>query len=481
MPTNFPTSIDSFTNPVATNPMTSPDHATQHANENLAIEAIETQVGTTGAFNFLKNSNNLSDVANPVAALENLGGAPLLAPSGDGTGATDAANINAVLAAGNVANLNGTYYINAQLVLAGANGLNCTPRTVINWVGAVNTTAIGTVALSTSPPAFTGVLIGGTLAMPQTKITGAMDCIYIALPYPSLPLSMDVAVSGSSEGSPVAGSYAYDLDGGANPGPFKVNAHVFGQFQAGFRVRCNHATIDSCASGNGGSHVSVDQDSTGGSAINVQLIGSNHGYHNSVSFLHLIYGTAAITSRGGYNESGPSETSNVEVLVESTFAGWADVQDMQPGFDSTLLTHYSTSGYVRLRDAAQANGGYDNTFVGQASGVPILVGASGNPGPVNVATVTTTATLALGGNTLTLTSGDNLTLTMPPAVAGATCWVKIIQPASGTTTNTVTQATSKWPGGTKPTMSTGASATDRYDYFSDGTSWFGVITGQAFA
>ena len=106
----------------------------------------------------------------------------------------------------------------------------------------------------------------------------------------------------------------------------------------------------------------------------------------------------------------------------------------------------------------------------------------GNPETVTVATVTTTATLAYGGNKLTLTSGSNLTLTMPPAVAGAFCWVEIIQPGSGTTTNTVTQATSKWPGGTKPTMSTGASATDRYDYFCpDGSNWFGVITGQAFA
>jgi hypothetical protein len=71
---------------------------------------------------------------------------------------------------------------------------------------------------------------------------------------------------------------------------------------------------------------------------------------------------------------------------------------------------------------------------------------------------------------------------MPTPVAGAFCWVIINQPASGTTTNTVTQAaTSQWPGGTKPIMSTGATAMDRYDYFSDGTYWYGVITGQAFA
>jgi len=71
---------------------------------------------------------------------------------------------------------------------------------------------------------------------------------------------------------------------------------------------------------------------------------------------------------------------------------------------------------------------------------------------------------------------------MPPLVAGSYCWVEIFQPGSGTTTNTVTQASAtRWPGGTKPTMSAGAFATDRYDYYCDGTYWFGLITGQAFA
>src|ERR1019366_8240636 len=49
MATNYPTSIDSPTNPVATNPMTSPDHAGEHANANDAVVAIETAIGTTGA------------------------------------------------------------------------------------------------------------------------------------------------------------------------------------------------------------------------------------------------------------------------------------------------------------------------------------------------------------------------------------------------------------------------------------------------
>ena len=47
MATSFPTSIDAFTNPTGADPLTSPDHALQHANVNDAVEAIETAIGTT--------------------------------------------------------------------------------------------------------------------------------------------------------------------------------------------------------------------------------------------------------------------------------------------------------------------------------------------------------------------------------------------------------------------------------------------------
>jgi hypothetical protein len=44
MPTNFPTSVDNFTNPTANDSLNLPSHSTQHANANDAIEAIETYV-----------------------------------------------------------------------------------------------------------------------------------------------------------------------------------------------------------------------------------------------------------------------------------------------------------------------------------------------------------------------------------------------------------------------------------------------------
>jgi hypothetical protein len=49
MTTNFPTSIDALVNPTATDSLATVNHAQQHANANDAIEAIETQIGTTSA------------------------------------------------------------------------------------------------------------------------------------------------------------------------------------------------------------------------------------------------------------------------------------------------------------------------------------------------------------------------------------------------------------------------------------------------
>lgn len=44
MATNFPTSVDVLTNPTANDSLNLPSHATQHANANDAIEAIENAI-----------------------------------------------------------------------------------------------------------------------------------------------------------------------------------------------------------------------------------------------------------------------------------------------------------------------------------------------------------------------------------------------------------------------------------------------------
>lgn len=49
MATNFPTSLDSLTNPITTDKLNSPSHAGQHANANDAIEALQAKVGVNSS------------------------------------------------------------------------------------------------------------------------------------------------------------------------------------------------------------------------------------------------------------------------------------------------------------------------------------------------------------------------------------------------------------------------------------------------
>lgn len=49
MATNFPTSLDSLTNPISTDKLNSPSHASQHANANDAIEALQAKVGVNSS------------------------------------------------------------------------------------------------------------------------------------------------------------------------------------------------------------------------------------------------------------------------------------------------------------------------------------------------------------------------------------------------------------------------------------------------
>lgn len=132
---------------------------------------------------------------------------------------------------------------------------------------------------------------------------------------------------------------------------------------------------------------------------------------------------------------------------------------------------------------------------GLVAGNGILLGVTPNSANITFQLSGTMqeAVVATGGSAQTLptvatdngsdiTLSANLTVTMPTAARGAYCYARIRQPASGGTyTYTVTHTGVKWPGGTAPTMSTGASAVDEYEYRSDGTHWYGATRGQAFA
>jgi hypothetical protein len=78
MATNFPTSVDNFTNPTANDSLNLPSHSTQHANANDAIEAVETWlvtgasprvVSTTKVTGFTTNSTSMVDVTDLSATI----------------------------------------------------------------------------------------------------------------------------------------------------------------------------------------------------------------------------------------------------------------------------------------------------------------------------------------------------------------------------------------------------------------------------
>jgi hypothetical protein len=83
MATNYPTSVDSFTDPTAVDTMdglvggSAVYHDVQHTNLNDAVTALENQLGITGAFNFLlmsgtKGTFNVQIPSNPTATVAGL-------------------------------------------------------------------------------------------------------------------------------------------------------------------------------------------------------------------------------------------------------------------------------------------------------------------------------------------------------------------------------------------------------------------------
>lgn len=89
----------------------------------------------------------------------------------------------------------------------------------------------------------------------------------------------------------------------------------------------------------------------------------------------------------------------------------------------------------------------------------------------------TAITLALTNGTFQIiTLTGNATITMPTAVSGKSFIMLLKQ--DGTGGRTVTWSTVVWPGGTAPTITSTASKSDLYSFFSDGTNWYGVTVSQ---
>ncbi len=120
-------------------------------------------------------------------------------------------------------------------------------------------------------------------------------------------------------------------------------------------------------------------------------------------------------------------------------------------------------------EAEHSSSGTHGLSSGLVTDAVTTVAASGS-------TYTIPAVTTSGITDLTLTA--SCTLTFPTATAGHSFTLILRQ--DGTGSRTVTwPGTVKWGGGVAPTLTTTANAVDILGFFcSDGTNWFGFVSGQ---
>jgi len=94
-------------------------------------------------------------------------------------------------------------------------------------------------------------------------------------------------------------------------------------------------------------------------------------------------------------------------------------------------------------------------------------------------TYASTFTLSLANGTMqTVTLAGSPTITMPTAASGKSFTLIINTGISGS--YTVSWSTVAWAGGTTPTVTTTASKKDIFNFYSDGTNWYGSTFGAGF-
>jgi hypothetical protein len=78
MATNFPTSLDTLTNPTSSDSLSSPSHSSQHANVNDAVEALQAKVGADSSAVTSSHDYLIADHASRLTTLEGASGGKIL-------------------------------------------------------------------------------------------------------------------------------------------------------------------------------------------------------------------------------------------------------------------------------------------------------------------------------------------------------------------------------------------------------------------
>ena len=115
------------------------------------------------------------------------------------------------------------------------------------------------------------------------------------------------------------------------------------------------------------------------------------------------------------------------------------------------------------------------TLSGKTLTAPTIDGYT--EGVTAIGVVSSAYTLSIAGGTVltaTLTASTACTFTMPAVGAGLS-FVLLLKQPSTTGAGSATFTGVKWPGGTAPTITTGAGQMDILSFISDGTDWFGTF------
>jgi hypothetical protein len=108
-------------------------------------------------------------------------------------------------------------------------------------------------------------------------------------------------------------------------------------------------------------------------------------------------------------------------------------------------------------------------------------------GVENVSTISSTTTSTLldlaNGNVFNVTLTSATTFSFTGATSGKACSFGLYLSQDATGSRTVTWPTVKWAGGTAPTLTTTASATDVlvFESLDGGTTWYGSLVGANFS
>jgi hypothetical protein len=235
-------------------------------------------------------------------------------------------------------------------------------------------------------------------------------------------------------------------------------------------------------SGNGSKFLRVNAGGTAVEALSASsvrtaldlVVGTNVQAYDAE--LAAIAGLVSAADRGIYFTG-----SGAASLFTLTAAGRALLDDAAASDQRTTL------GLGTMATQASSNVSITGGTISLADGVltrPEIIDyaetlvAHGNMG--------TTETIDLeGGNVHSGTMDDNCTFTFSnPSATGKACSFTLILTQDATGSRTATwPAAVKWPGGTAPTLSTGANDVDVLAFFTldAGTIWRGVVCGQDFS